>query len=134
MYDPLLVSSPPSVFDDLYRREAIDAVLAPLLPPELSDLDVAALRGNGFMLREDLESVESTLKGAVRGVSGRAPLVVELGCGSGGISRRLRHSLAVEVIGLDISSVAIDLARQRASEDPTRTPPRFLVADFVAVG
>lgn len=125
---------PVTSFDHLYRRDHIDAVLHRLLPRELCDRRVRDLGCNGFLTADHLRRIQA----AIEGYAGRPfrvlqnALLVELGCGNGGLSRWLSTISGARVIGIDISRLAI--ARARRSNASTMSParPLFRVADFRA--
>lgn len=122
------------MYDDIYRRREVDAVLAAFVPPELADPEVAALGGNGFLLRDDLERIEATLRSAIRPRGCGAPLIVELGCGAGGLARRMARRLPASILGLDVSPAAIEVARRAEPNEASSAEARFEVAEFARTG
>ncbi len=55
---------------------------------------------------------------------------LDIGC-NGGLHALEWARLGAEVVGVDVASVAIDLARRRAEESPPGAPVRFEVADLL---
>jgi len=122
-----------TVFDGLYQREAMDGALRRLLPPELAAPDILEMGCNGFIVREELDLLTARLSGVPTGPLG-APVLCDLGCGRGGLGRRLARSLGFQLVGIDISPAAITQAREAASSSAEAQRWRFVVADFADTG
>jgi SAM-dependent methyltransferase len=122
------------MFDALYRREALDAALRRLLPPELAAPELGEIGGNGFLLLEDLALLASALSAAPPGAAAGPPVLCDLGCGRGGLGLRLARALGHGLVGVDLSPAAIAQAREAALSWPAAEPPRFHVADFADTG
>ncbi|MCX4241593.1 class I SAM-dependent methyltransferase [Paraliomyxa miuraensis] len=118
-----------AAYDRIYGN-AIHAELATLGPEELTDPRVLGL-SNGFLVFEDLTRVLEQLRGALAAGEREHPLLLDLGCGRGGIGRWLATRLGARLVGVDGSEVAIAQARSSASPEGHE---RFVVGDFAATG
>ncbi len=58
--------------------------------------------------------------------------ILDLGCGEGLYTRQFKHRGAAEVVGVDISSKMISLAKQQESKQPLGI--KYLVADVLELG
>jgi ubiquinone/menaquinone biosynthesis C-methylase UbiE len=100
-------------------------------PPELDAFDLATfpdseeakLGGNAFLAPGDLQYFEDTLRLHHPSTSG---LLVDLGCGRGALGRHLAQRLAMPLVGIDASRVALEQARTF----PTTVQARWLECDF----
>jgi SAM-dependent methyltransferase len=55
--------------------------------------------------------------------------LLEVACGSGGVSTRIAEITGAEIVGVDINSFAIDAAQRRAAPQRARVRPKFMLAD-----
>ncbi|QYM77556.1 class I SAM-dependent methyltransferase [Horticoccus luteus] len=63
------------------------------------------------------------VRGALRAWAGREAALLDAGCGTGGLMRRLADEKAWRWTGVDISPVAVALARERAPAAEVREAP-----------
>lgn len=105
-----------------YRRSLVDAALARLLSSELPDPDATASEQ-----AQEEETVERPLRlneqrlGSVTAAlrSAGARKVLDLGCGSGQLIRRLLEDRSFEkIVGADVSYRALEIARDRLDRLP----------------
>jgi ubiquinone/menaquinone biosynthesis C-methylase UbiE len=61
-------------------------------------------------------------------------VLVDLGCGAGGLERRLASTLGARLIGLDFSDAAIAAARAAVGHQQAAERADFHVADFASTG
>lgn len=115
-------------FDVLYQRDAIDAVLATLAPPEL--IEVRAVGANGFVTAAVLTRLAARLAAAAPS-SGDLRLI-DLGCGAGGVGLWLASHLPAILRGIDASAIGVAQARQRAAR--AGIDAQFSVARFADTG
>lgn len=59
---------------------------------------------------------------------------VDLGCGRGGPGLWVARETGADLVGIDLSPVAVEQAKQRVSDFDLEGHARFLVADFCATG
>ena len=91
------------------------------------DSEEARLGGNAFLAPGDLKYFEETLRLHRPSTSG---LLVDLGCGRGALGRHLAQRLAMPLVGIDASRVALEQARAA----PTTVQARWLHCDFAETG
>jgi len=115
-------------FDALYQRDAIDAVLAGLAPPEL--IEVRDVGANGFATAAVLARLAARL--AAHAPPSRSPRLIDLGCGSGGVGLWLAAHLPAALRGVDVSALGVAQACQRAAR--AGIDARFSVARFEDTG
>ena len=124
-----------SSFDYIYEREQVDSVLRQLLPDELRDPEVTALGCNGFLLRVDLYRLKSRAASylARSSPAGSDQLLLDVGCGLGGLGRWLASELGTRLMGVDISRLAIENASRTMAPLPLAKHTRFEVGDFTSI-
>ncbi len=79
----------------------------------------------------DLVDVSGALLDLLRDATLRRPRVLELGCGTGGLSVALLEMGAAHATGIDLSPASIDLARRRVAEAGHEERASFEVGDAV---
>jgi SAM-dependent methyltransferase len=134
-----LPSGLPASFDYLYDRDSIEAVLRTYLPADLQDELVQSVSSTGFCCRPVLERMRRRIAAfcgpsASLAAGAQQPrLLVDLGCGSGGLGLWLASVFGFELRGIDGSALAIERARALASQAQPCTAS-FECADFGATG
>src|SRR5437867_7430733 len=119
-----------SPFDYLYCRKDVDRVLRRLYPREFRDASLSGIESNGFLLASHLRRMRAVVGGYLQGTE--RPLIVDLGCGVGGLGQWLSAVLKARLIGVDISPVAISRARCLFGQQRPRL--RFVLAQCDATG
>jgi SAM-dependent methyltransferase len=114
---------------DQIHANPIHAELAALGPAELTDPRVLGL-SSGFLVHDDLVRLLEQLREPLR-AAGQCPLLLDLGCGRGGVGRWLATRLQARLVGLDGSAVAI---AQAVALAPMGDLERFVVGDFAVTG
>ncbi len=80
-----------------------------------------------------IHPVSRRLLAALDNVGEERPTVLELGCGSGGVTVTLLEGGAASATGIDLSTGSIDTARRRAGEAGVSDRVRFEVGDGATV-
>src|SRR5215475_10750926 len=125
-----------SMFDALYANHCSKEILQRLDRERGSSRKLAALDCNGFLSCGDLQRFLSTLSNGFSSSNGdnEDKILLDLGCGLGGLGWWLVSQLRCCLIGIDFSSVAISKARAIHGEDLITKRSSFKVADFTATG
>jgi SAM-dependent methyltransferase len=125
----LLVTKRNTGLDCFHQREKTLRVLNALLPPALSCPKVLALRCTGFLTKEDLDCFYTSIGDHFHSSRSADSILLDLGCGTGGLGQYLSQKLGCGLIGLDGSLLAIRRARKQARQSKF-SPQRFIYSDF----
>lgn len=134
MVSPLRVSA--SMFDSLYLRQERENILR-RIDTEIDGTNEAALLGcNGFLANGDLSRFRDTLARCfpTSNHDRHEKLLLDLGCGIGGLGIWLATEFKCRLVGIDFSSVAISRAQSTLPKELRAERRRFKVADFTASG
>jgi len=82
----------------------------------------------------EMVEVSARLLDALRDAPTVRPTVLEIGCGTGGVSVALAEMGASHVRGIDLSPASVDVARRRAAAAGVERRTSFEVGDGSAVG
>ena len=134
MVTPLIVTA--SMYDSLYAKYGSKRILQRLDREIIKSSELAALDCNGFLTCGDLQRFLVTLSNNFSSSDRNSEdkILLDLGCGLGGLGWWLASQLKCRLIGLDFSSVAISKARVIRGEDLIPKQFSFEVADFTATG
>jgi SAM-dependent methyltransferase len=83
---------------------------------------------SSFVTNAELELVSSALR------SSKASTLVDLGCGTGGLGLLVARSIDAQLVGIDLSPAAVELAAERAASLGLARRARFIRGDFTATG
>lgn len=124
----------PALYDEIYARKREDHVLNRLDRKVLGE-ERASLTSTGFLSNGDLSRYQSILARYLDQTQPihRRGILLDLGCGVGGLGRELSQRLGLDLIGLDFSGAAISQA-QATTKNLLQIKANFRVADFSATG
>lgn len=115
-------------YNDFYAARISTDLLARLYQEALGDAFPAEVAAFGACDWDLL----GTLAARLRLRPGQT--LADIGCGTGGIGLWLARALAVELVGLDISSIAVQYAQQRRTKFVPAERARFQVGTVRATG
>lgn len=125
-----------SMYDSLYATDDSKGVLKHIDNESSGNGELSSLDSNGFLVPGDLTRFRSILAECF---SSKHPqdgdhLLLDLGCGVGGLGRWLAMKLNCHLIGVDFSTVAINKARAALSGGSELSQYRYEVAKFSTTG
>jgi ubiquinone/menaquinone biosynthesis C-methylase UbiE len=134
MVSPLKVTA--SMYDSLYVKHGSKGILQRLDKEISTSSKLGSLDCNGFLTCGDLQRFLTTLSNnfSSSNVNSNDQILLDLGCGLGGLGWWLASQLKCRLIGIDFSSVAISKARDIRGEDLIPKRYSFEVADFTETG
>ena len=122
------------MYDSIYARKANWTILDKIEEKIVQDAQVSSLKSCGILSKADLVRYKTLLKSY--GVHSKSNYVdkvlLDIGCGFGGVGLWLSRQLGVQLIGLDFSSVAIEYARGKVRQEELRRI-RFEARNFTAM-
>jgi len=93
----------PSSYDFLYERNYVRTAMGHMLPSELKSPPLDVINSSGFLTLDDLNLLKLRLNVSA---NNRDSLIVDLGCGCGGLSFWLADIYSSQIVGIDSSPKA----------------------------
>lgn len=118
-----------NLYNDIYATLSHSETFKNILKESQAEEYAGDIEQFSFVTRTDMDRM------AVNILSSGAEKILDLGCGTGGITLRLSQLTGITAIGIDISHIAISCAQELARKVGVKnlSPSEFVVADFTAL-
>jgi len=106
----------PSIYNSVYARKIRSNFLEKIDAEIAENDEISSLRCNGFLAKDDLKKYRNfLLKHIPSEVNTNKNVLLDIGCGFGGLGKWLSRELNLYLVGVDFSEVAIQEAKATVS-------------------
>ena len=132
MFSSITVS--PLTYNSIYERKIKNNCLEKIDEEIIEDKKIVSVRCNGFLAKGDLDHYKELLiEYSPAQAATNEKIILDIGCGFGGLGRWLSRELNFSLIGIDFSEVAIKEARSSLVQSESDRV-HFKVANFYETG
>ena len=124
----------PAIYNSIYSRRIKNSVLDEIDAEIIEDDEILSLRCNGFLAKGDLSRYKDFLQKYIDFKSStEKKILLDIGCGFGGLGRWVSRKLDLHLIGIDFSEVAIKQAKTTVGHKESHRF-QFHVSSFYETG